>query len=76
LSSELNKEKYNKSVIEKSENEFWAFDYSIKIWEYQRYYHGFSVQELEYLFQETWYEILENREFENQKNFVSVIKKI
>jgi hypothetical protein len=26
------------------------------------------------LFLEKWFEIIENREFENQKNFISIIK--
>lgn len=75
LNSWLNKDKYEKSIVTHSENEFWSLDYNIKIWKYQRFYHWFSLKELEYLFQERWFEIIENREFENQKNFVSIIKK-
>ena len=75
LNSELNKEKYSKSIIENSENKFGSLDYSIKIWEYSRYYHCFDLSELEYLFNETWFEIIENREFENKRNFVSIIRK-
>lgn len=75
LFSELNKEKYNKSQISWSENKFWSFDYNIKIWEYSRYYHSFSTEELDYLFKEVWFEIIENREFDNKKNIVSIIKK-
>ena len=74
LASEFNKDKYEKSMIVNSENQFWSWDYDIKIWKYQRYYHGFSLKELEYLFQEAWFNVIENREFENQKNFVSIIK--
>ncbi len=75
LNSELNKDKYNKSIINWTKNKFWSLDYSIKIWEFDRYYHCFDLMELEYLFAETWFEIIENKEFENQRNFVSVIRK-
>lgn len=74
LESELNKEKYEKSLILDSQNEFWSKDFSIKIWEFERFYHSFSLKELEYLFKESWYEIIENRLFENDRNFVSIIK--
>ncbi len=74
LESELNKEKYEKSFIKNSQNEFWSKDFSIKIWEFERFYHSFSLDELEYLFKESWYEIIENRLFENDRNFVSIIK--
>jgi hypothetical protein len=75
LNSELNKEKYKKSIIPLSKNKFWSLDYNIKIWEYSRYYHSFDLKELEYLFTKTWFEIIENREFENKRNFVSIIQK-
>jgi hypothetical protein len=74
LESKLNKEKYEKSVIKNSENQFWSKDFSVKIWEFERFYHSFSLAELEYLFQKTWYEIIENRLFDNYRNFVSIIK--
>lgn len=74
LESELNKKKYEKSFINNSQNEFWSKDFSIKIWEFERFYHSFSLDELEYLFRETWYEIIENKLFENDRNFVSIIK--
>lgn len=74
LDSSLNDEKYNSSKIPNSQNEFWSFDYSIKIWEFQRFYHSFNLNELEYLFKTTWYEIVENRLFENNKNIISIIK--
>jgi len=75
LDSELNKEKYSKSIMENSENEFWSLDYIIKIGQYNRYYHCFDLSELEYLFNQTWFEIIENREFENKRNFISIIQK-
>lgn len=76
LESELNKKRYLKSKISDSKNKFWSTDFSIKIWEFTRYYHCFNLSELEYLFKENWFKILENKEFENKKNFVSIIKKI
>ncbi len=76
LNSEINHQKYFNSRIENSKNEFDSYDYNIKIWEFDRYYHSFSLNELEYLFQKTWFEIIENREFENKKNIISIIKKI
>ena len=75
LNSELNKEKYSDSIMNSSENEFWSLDYIVKIGQHNRYYHCFDLSELEYLFIETWFEIIENREFENKRNFVSIIQK-
>lgn len=76
LNSEINNEKYFSSKIPSSENEFWSSDYNIKIWEFYRYYHCFSLEELEYIFKEAWFQVIENREFENKRNFISIIKKI
>lgn len=75
LNSDLNRQKYEKSIIKNSKNEFWSEDYNIKIWEFERFYHSFSLGELEYLFKESWYEIIENRLFNNDRNFISIIKK-
>ncbi len=75
LNSELNKQKYSSSIIKWSQNKFWSQDYDIKIWDFSRYYHCFDLKELEYLFLEAWFEIVENKEFENKKNFVSILKK-
>ncbi len=75
LSSKFNTPKYSKDIISDSQNNFWSLDYSIKFWEYPRYYHGFTLDELNYLFTETWFEIIENREFDTGKNFISIIKK-
>jgi len=73
LNSELNKEKYSSSIIPNSQNEFESIDYNIKIWEFLRFYHNFSLKELEYLFTKTWYKIIENRLFNNDRNIISVI---
>lgn len=75
LNSELNESKYSSSKIIWSENEYWSIDYSIKIWWNFRYYHCFSLNELEYLFKENNFHIIENREFETKKNFISIVTK-
>lgn len=75
LNSPLNKEKYQSALIENSMNQYWWEDYNIKIWKFFRYYHCFSLEELENLFQQENFEIKENRLFENQRNFISIIKK-
>lgn len=73
LNSSVNNEKYKKSIVEKSENEFWWADYQIKISSNFRYYHCFSIEELEYLFKKSNFNIIENRLFENEKNYISII---
>ncbi|MFK7780233.1 MAG: class I SAM-dependent methyltransferase [Candidatus Gracilibacteria bacterium] len=75
LNSELNKKRYNDAIISGSENDFGSLDYNIKLGGNDRYYHSFDLKELEYLFKETGFEVIENREFENKKNFISIIKK-
>jgi len=52
----------------------WDGDYDIKIWEYSRYYHGFTLEELEGLFHTTGYQIIENKIFEWGKNIWSKIQ--
>lgn len=76
LNSPINDEKYKNDIIENSKNEFWSIDYNIYFWEYARFYHCFSLDELSYLFEKTWFEVIENRAFETNKNFISIIKKI
>ncbi len=76
LNSSLNNEKYKNDVIKNSENKFLSLDYNIYFWEYPRFYHCFTLEELNYLFKKTWFEIIENRCFETNKNFISIIKKI
>jgi len=75
LDSEINHEKYKSSIMDKSKNKFWSLDYKIFFWDYPRYYHWFTLNELEFLFKENWFNIIENRLFDNWKNFVSIIKK-
>jgi len=75
LNSEINKEKYSKSIIENSENKFWSTDYNIVFWENNRYYHCFNLDELEYLAKKNNFKIIENRLFDNQRNFITILEK-
>lgn len=51
----------------------WNGDFSIKIGTYSRYYHGFTLDELENLFYETWYQVVENQIFEWGRNILSIV---
>lgn len=75
LNSELNSEKYKKSIIENSQNQFWSLDYNIKLWENLRYYHCFDLKELEYLANKNNFKIIENRLFDNKRNFITILEK-
>lgn len=75
LESELNQQKYSSSKISQSENKWGSSDFSIKIWDSTRYYHSFSLTELEHIFSTVWFDIIENREFDNQRNIISILKK-
>jgi hypothetical protein len=75
LNSELNKERYNNSIIKNSKNIFWSLDYNIKLWKFYRYYHCFDLTELDFLFKENWFNIIENRLYDTWKNFISIIQK-
>lgn len=70
----IGQERYKKSENQATLNEFWSIDFNIKIWEFTRYYHGFTIPELEYLFREAWCKIIENRIFDSKRNIVSVVK--
>lgn len=48
-------------------------DYEVKIGPYSRYYHGFTVDELDRLFRVNDYTIMENRVFDGGKNIVSIL---
>lgn len=49
-------------------------DFSIKIGQYARYYHGFTITELEILYREAGFTILENRISESGRNIWSVLE--
>jgi SAM-dependent methyltransferase len=51
----------------------WDGEFDIKIWEYSRYYHGFTTDELAELFDMTGWQIVENRVFEGGRNIYSKI---
>ncbi len=75
LNSDLNKKRYSKAEIEDSQNEFGSVDFNIKLAWNDRYYHCFSLQELKILSQEVWFKIVENRLFENDRNFITILEK-
>ena len=52
----------------------WDGDYYIKIGAYSRYYHGFTLSELEEVFTQTGYTIEENRVWEGGRNIVSILE--
>lgn len=52
----------------------WNGDFDIKIGEYFRYYHGFSLKELENIFQKTGFSIEKNEIFEGGRNIFSILK--
>lgn len=72
---EENQEKYKNSFISGSENEFGSKDFSIKFWEFSRFYHAFSLQELERLSKISGFEIQENRIFTGGKNIITILQK-
>ncbi len=75
LNSSFNNTKYKKSIINWSINEFWSLDYDIKIGDSSRFYHCFSLEELEYISKNTWFEIIENRLFDGERNNILILKK-
>ena len=75
LESRVNKDTYKSVMIQNSENEFWAHDFSIKIGRYSRWYHSFTLEELEYLAVSAGFTILENRLSESEKNFITILEK-
>lgn len=75
LNSDFNKQKYISSKIPWSENQFSSTDYTIKIGKEMRYYHCFSLQELNYLAKKAWFTLLENRLFEGERNFITILEK-
>ncbi len=75
LDSDVNKEKYKKNIISWSENKFGSMDYSIPFGDYNRYYHCFSLKELDYLFKNADLEVVKNRLFDTKKNYISILQK-
>jgi len=75
LNSPLNYDKYLAGLISWSENNFWSTDYSIKIGQDSRYYHCFTLKELEFLSQKVWFAVLENRLFLWERNYITILEK-
>ena len=75
LESQVNKDTYKSAMIHDTENEFWSHDFSIKIGKYTRWYHSFTLAELEYLADSAGFTILENRLSESEKNFITILEK-
>lgn len=63
----LEQERYQK-------NHRWNGEFDIKIGEFVRYYHGFTLSEISELFKEAGYQIIENRIFEGGRNFLSILE--
>ena len=62
----LDQEKYEKSHRGNG-------DFDIKIGEFSRYYHGFTVEELAGLFHETGWNIIKNEVFDGGRNIMSIL---
>ncbi len=75
LDSEINTEKYLSSKIQDSQNIYGGTDYNIKFGEFDRYYHCFSLEELENISECSGFNIDENRLFDNKKNFLTILRK-
>lgn len=75
LNSELNKKRYSEAQILNSQNEFGSVDFNIKLAWNDRYYHCFSLEELTFLAEQAGFKIIENRLFENQRNFITILEK-
>ncbi len=84
LNSKINNEKYKNSKLphpnplltrEGIEMNFWSTDYNIVFWKNNRYYHCFDLYELEYLAKNAWFKIIENRLFDTEKNFITILEK-
>lgn len=75
LESPRNKNTYKNALVQNSENEFWSHDFSIKIGKYYRWYHSFTLTELEYLASEAGFHIIENWLFSWEKNFITLLRR-
>lgn len=66
LFSKENSQKYSEILP-------WTWDFQIKIWKFNRYYHGFNLEELEELFIKSDLQISENRIWEWGRNIISIL---
>lgn len=67
LLSEDNFEKYQTMYL-------WNSNFDIKIWEHKRYYHAFSVSELDILFNESNLDVVINKVFCWWRNIISILR--
>ena len=74
LESPINRNSYKNALIHGSENMFGSHDFSIKIGGYYRWYHSFSLSELEYISKKAGFTIIENRLFDGEKNFITILE--
>jgi tRNA (uracil-5-)-methyltransferase TRM9 len=51
-------------------------DFDIKIGEFTRYYHGFTVDELDELFRETGWKTIKNEVFTGWRNLLSILRRV
>jgi len=75
LLSIRNRDKYKNSAIEGGVNEFGSQDFNIKIGDSQRYYHSFSLKEIEYIANQGKFVVVENRPFTWEKNIITILRK-
>ena len=86
LNSELNKKRYSAAIMNNEEiiKMFWkdistknfnSQEFNIKLWDNDRYYHCFDLDELKYLAEKNNFKILENRLFDNNRNFITILEK-
>ncbi len=75
LESPLNVNTYQIYRLENKNAFLWSSDYMIPIGKYERYYHCFTLEELLYLAQDAGLAVCENRLFETQKNFITILQK-
>lgn len=66
---------HSSNIHEIGEENFWSKNFSIKIGACFRWYHGFSLEELEHLFSLTGFKLVENRIFSWEKNIVTIARK-
>lgn len=70
-----NSKKYHSSIIKDSFSDYGSQDYSIKIGKSMRFYHWFSLSELEKLADETSFELVLNSICEGERNILTILRK-
>ncbi len=70
-----NEEKYKSSMIADTQNEFGSRDFLIKLGKVERFYHGFTLDELDFLWNKSHFEVQENFIFSGERNIVTILRK-